>query len=132
MSARWAKRLSWGLAGAAWFFWLGIEDRTVYFVLILSLLIAISVAITVPMPAWIRSYASRIQLLATALIGAGLGALVPLQAVLLMFIKISLHSHEAPDFSWQQVQAMLSVTPVWAAAGLLAAGAWWLLDPKPE
>ncbi len=127
MTKRWLIRLLWALTGMAWFFWLGIEDRTIYFVLALALLASVSTLVTLPLRRWISSAEGTLRGLVVALIGASAGAAIPLLAVLLMFVKVSLHSHATPDFSLQQVQSVLAVTPVWAAAGGLLAGAWWLM-----
>ena len=130
MKRRWVIRMLWGLTGLAWFFWLGIEDRTIYFVLGLALMASFSAMVTLPLRRWIRSAEGKSRVVLVALIGALSGAAVPLLAVLLMFVKVSLHSHVTPDFSLQQVQSVLAVTHIWAAAGGLMVGAWWLINPS--
>jgi hypothetical protein len=48
------------------------------------------------------------------------GTAVPLIAVVLMLVKVSLHAHSNPDFGLADVERAFSLTPVWALAGLLA------------
>lgn len=41
-------------------------------------------------------------------------------AVVLMTIKVSLHSHPIPDFNAADVRAVLGRIPAWCLAGMLA------------
>jgi hypothetical protein len=61
--------------------------------------------------------------------GVGLltGTLVAPVAVLLILIKISLHSHGTPDFTSGDIGAVMNRTPVWALAGVLSGEALGLL-----
>jgi ABC-type enterochelin transport system permease subunit len=47
------------------------------------------------------------------------GALVTPAAFLLMAIKTGLHAHQTPDFTGDQIQAVVVRTPIWVISGLL-------------
>ncbi|MGH2627389.1 MAG: hypothetical protein ACRDHY_12145 [Anaerolineales bacterium] len=112
----WDLRLAWAAAGIAGFLWLGIEDQGLAGVFAVAGLLCSAIGLTVLHkrgrgPAW------------AMLIGLVLGSAVPLAAILLMFLKVSLHSHPVPEFTPDDVRAALSRIPMWALAGLLAGAA---------
>jgi hypothetical protein len=57
------------------------------------------------------------------LLGGAFGLLVPLMAVLLMVLKTGLHGHSVPDFTLEQLSAVLRLIPVWTVVGVLVGGA---------
>lgn len=125
----WWLRISWGLTGALWFFWIGIEDRSTFTVLIMSAALVSALAIT--------GYQRRVnhlpdagkrRLVGTLLLGLLGGMLVPPTAILLMAVKISLHNHAVPDFTREDVISVLTSTPAWVLGGLLFAAANALSD----
>ena len=63
-------------------------------------------------------------LLAGALAGLAAGPL----AVLLMAVKSGLHAHPVPDYSGEQVIAVLVGAPSWIAAGILLGLGTWLFE----
>jgi hypothetical protein len=116
--------LAWGITGLAWFLWLGIEDRSVTPVLVVALLVSSSVVLGLPLKEWGWRRDSPSGRWQAALIGLLTGATVPLLATLLMFMKVSLHSHDQPDFSIDQVIAVLRTVPIWSISGGLVGVAW--------
>ena len=124
MRGKWPGQLVLAISGIAWFIWLGIEERTVYFVVVLAALAAIDAVIILPVRDWVTEEGGGVRPLAAGLIGLAIGACVPVVAALLMLVKVSLHSHQQPDFSLAQVVSMVSTMPVWAAAGGLMVAAW--------
>lgn len=129
LRGRWLRRSILAISGIAWFIWLGVEDQSVYYVLALAVLAALDALFILPIGDWVSDDSGNTRPLLVVLIGLAIGACVPVVAALLMLVKVSLHSHSQPDFSLEQVLAILQTMPVWAlAAGLLAAG--WLIWPK--
>jgi hypothetical protein len=119
-AARRELRLAWAAAGITWFFWLGREDQGLGGVFFLSALVCLALALTL-----LRSGdRGRGWPVVVGVLG---GAAVPLAAVVLMFLKVSLHTHPEPDFGLQDVVVALQRTPLWAVAGFLAGAAAALL-----
>jgi hypothetical protein len=124
------KALVWGLwamGGLGWFFWLGYEDLGLAPVLLLSMWISAAYVLTL----WRRwavlvGLTPRQVILRTGLAGLVAGLTTPPLADVLMLAKISLHSHPVPDFTSQDLLAVLARAPVWMAAGLVAGLAWGL------
>lgn len=131
MNIVWPRRVLLAATGLAWFIWLGVEDRNLYFLLALALMISLSLAAHVAFPHWARPEGDRPQRWPVLLQGGLFGAAVPLLAVLLMFIKVSLHRHAVPDFTLTQVFSLLAAVPVWATSGALMSAAW-LLNVRPN
>lgn len=117
------------MLGAVWFVWIGIEDRGLIAVLLLSaasltvLILAIQPKIRTRLP---RSGKAR----SAAILSVGLaaGLLVTPTAILLMAVKTSLHSHVPPDFNRTDLMHVLDSTPAWALGALLLAAAAALYD----
>ena len=114
-----AVRLAWFATGLMWFVWLGVEDRGIVVILVLGTAISFSAALTgldrwgsgrnlSQAQWWIRRIVFG---LCTAM---GIGPL----ALLLMTIKVSLHSHGMPDFDLADVEQLLQVWPVWGVSAL--------------
>lgn len=116
----WPVRLAWLIVGAMWFIWLGVEDRGVGVVLLLGTVISFSASLT-----GLDRWASRKALsghgwwlrwiLQGVVCAIGIGPM----ALLLLAIKVSLHSHGIPDFTLASVRQVLVVWPVWGLAALL-------------
>jgi hypothetical protein len=112
-------RAFWMAIGMSVFVWLGYEDRSTRFPVLLGVLISFLLALHLGkdfLPKRAKSPKSWLYFLLTGL-SAGLLAM-PL-AVICMLVKISLHGHVPPDFTAAQVTAVLGKTPIWAMAGAL-------------
>ncbi len=116
--------------GVAFFFWLGYEDVGAQLAINFGVSGSVLAVWHVVARRWHR------QMPAAALRAAqlgGLGLLAGLGGValtiLLMTIKISLHSHDYPDFSLRDVIAVVRWLPVWMIAGGLGGCGlglmWW-------
>lgn len=119
--SRWV-RVVWG---TLLLLWLGAEDTHT---LPVALLGASGALLSVG-GALARAYAGQWQacgaLLPTAS-GGLIGAAGALLTTFLMFFKNSWHAHPFPDYPLSMLLDMLGRAPVWAAAGALLGGAWWL------
>jgi hypothetical protein len=126
---KWIQR-GWVAAVAlACFTWLVSEsDQTT-----VALLLSAAVVSSLGVPGAVRHAAARggrRRVGSAAMGGCILGALVPLLAAAMMLVKVALHSHVQPDFSPDDLLAVLGRIPVWvigaglvgAAAGLASAG----------
>lgn len=113
-------RLAWLVTGLMWLVWLGVEDRGILTILLLGTAISFSAALTVldrwgsgrilsETQWWIRWVALGLS------IAIGIGPL----ALLLMMVKVSLHSHGLLDFSLNDIEQLLRVWPFWGLAALL-------------
>jgi hypothetical protein len=109
-------RIAGFLIGAAVLLWLPFED--------------VSAAVVLLFAAAINAWWGARLLLATpndrralllryALVGMLAGLAVTPVALLLMAFKSGAHGHNLPDFSYDQILAVILRTPVWTAAGLL-------------
>ncbi len=109
---------------AAAFVWIGYEDQSTGRV---SLLGACGASLAVLLIAE-RRYGRRPlaprQWLMGCMSAGLLGGLAtgPL-VIVLMALKVSLHGHAVPDFSPQDVLAVLATIPIWGGAGFLLGGA---------
>src|SRR3989338_5850901 len=112
------------LFGLAFFFWLGVEDMTLRPMALLgAALPALMVAGFL-----LRRFggAPLVARKGMLLLGAGgllTGCGAPFSIAILMGIKVSLHSHNYPEYPPEAVVGVLARTPVWALAGLLLGGA---------
>jgi len=105
--------------GLTFFFWIGIEDTTLLPAMILGTsLSAIGLAHFLmrrfggaPLPA----RTGMLLLSASGLLG---GVAAPLVSIILMALKVSLHSHTYPDYPPEAVVSVIARAPVWALAGL--------------
>lgn len=114
----WGRRIVWGIVGLLWFLWIGYEDRGLTPVLILAALISLAVGFE-----WVVRSGGRewhlFNILSSSLRGLTIGGLAPLIAIVLVFLKTSLHQHEPPDFSERDLPLLLQRIPFWATAGFL-------------
>lgn len=118
-----SRRVAWGLAGIAWFVWIGYEDQGLTPVLIVSGMIAFAIGL--------ETYARRSEFLEGNFfgrifsfirgtgIGALCGALVGPIVLLLATLKNSLHQHGSADFSTEQLILLLDHITFWTLAGAL-------------
>jgi hypothetical protein len=125
---RWVARFAWALTAPAWFVWLAYEDRNLGTVMGLSAAMCVAFALT-GVARWRGGKLTdrRRCLLESMGIGLLAGALVAPVAVVLILVKISLHSHGTPDFTSADVGAVMNRAPVWALAGVLSGEALGLI-----
>jgi hypothetical protein len=128
---RWAVRSTWVVTALVWFVWLAYEDRSLGTVIGLSAVICIAFALSA-VSRWRGGKAAerRRWLLESMGIGLLTGALVAPVAVLLILIKISLHSHGTPDFTTSDIAQVMNRLPVWSLAGTLCGEALGLLGAR--
>ena len=112
---RWMRLLALVL-GIALLLWFPIEDVSQLSVVLFAALISAWLALRSLLPV---QPGGRYYLVRYLLVGALAGlAVIPL-ALLLMALKTGLHSHSAPDFTYEQMQVLLFRTPLWVIVGLL-------------
>jgi hypothetical protein len=92
--------------------WLPIEDTSTTYVIPL----AIGVCAWLAVRAFLRI---GLQLHYHILIGALAGLAVAPLAAFLMIFKSGLHAHGFPDFTLEQLWAVLLTSPYWGSAGLI-------------
>jgi uncharacterized BrkB/YihY/UPF0761 family membrane protein len=101
--------------------WLPIEESSVLGVLLISTLICSW------MGTWLlyrTSNSNMKPLLRYLIIGSCVGLLIAPMALLLMAIKSGIHGHGRPDYTFSQMQSVISRIPFFVAGGLMvAAGA---------
>lgn len=124
----WSRRILWGLAGMGWLFWFGYEDRGLSIVVGLSALACTAYGLTL-LSGWLRGRELTAGALRqrTVLAGGIAGLLVAPLAVMMMLVKIAIHSHGIPDFTTADLWAVLTRTPVWGLIGALVGVAGGLL-----
>lgn len=123
-------RIAFILLGAFILLWLSTENRDVR----LTLSLGVVFCLLVGLRAAIRMGVSRISPLALAGIGGLIGLFTPLLAVILMILKIGLHSHQTPDFTLFQVIEVLARAPFFMLGGFLAGlgvGWFWRIRGSP-
>lgn len=105
----------------AFLFWLGIEDTDTTPVALFGFGAAALAAWHFAQTAFSnRVWSAHGRWLAFTIGGAVTGAGASPITVLLMAIKVSLHSHQYPDFSLTAVAAIIALAPAWALGGALA------------
>jgi hypothetical protein len=109
------------LLGIVVLIWLPVEESSILGVLLVSILICSW------MGTWLlyRTSNSNVKpLLRYLIIGGCVGLLIAPMALLLMAIKSGIHGHGRPDYTFSQMQSVISRIPFFVAGGLLvAAGA---------
>jgi NADH:ubiquinone oxidoreductase subunit 6 (subunit J) len=109
------KRLRWlgFFIGAAFMFWLPIEDVTYTAVVILAAAVCFWFVL------W---YINKRNMTSTKFAWLGFigGLMVGLISLLFMIFKIGLHNHNAPDFTLNQLLKLLFLSPVFGLCGFLA------------
>jgi hypothetical protein len=117
-------RLSALLLGIYLLSWLPFEDQDETRVLLSAVAvnawIGIRYLVRFPFP-------SRKGLFSYTLVGFLAGLAVTPMALFLMAFKTGIHSHGSPDFTAEQILAIIYGTPIWAGAGLLVGFGGWLL-----
>ena len=112
---RWMRLLAL-ILGIALLLWYPVEDVSQLSVVIFAVLISTWFALRALLPV---HPAGRYYLWHHLLVGALAGLAVAPLAILLMALKTGLHSHSAPDFTFEQMQVLLIRTPIWFIVGLL-------------
>ncbi|HLC05203.1 MAG TPA: hypothetical protein VJK02_19385 [Anaerolineales bacterium] len=133
---RWVVRYAWMIAAPTAFFWIAYEDRSPSTVMGLSAIVCAAFAVTA-IARWRGGILAerRRWLLETMGVGLATGALVAPVAVVLILVKISLHSHGTPDFTTSDIAQVMNRLPVWALAGVLCGEALGLIGvafSRPE
>ncbi|MGD8552348.1 MAG: hypothetical protein PVI81_01475 [Anaerolineales bacterium] len=122
-------RISLIAVGALWFIWIGIEDQSTLFVLLMAASLVLVLAGVIAERLFHRMPGSKTRRAVWFwLIGLGAGLLVAPIAIVLMTVKISLHHHAVPDFSPAEVINVLHSTPAWVLGALLLSSAAALYD----
>jgi hypothetical protein len=125
---RWVARLAWVVAAPAWFVWLASDDRGVGAIMAVAAIVCVAFALS-GIARWRggKGVGRRRWLLESMAVGLLTGGLVPPVAVLLILIKISLHSQGTPGFTLGDIGGILNRLPVWALAGVLTGEAMGLI-----
>jgi hypothetical protein len=93
--------------------WLFFEDNNLNWLKLLSLSFSgllIIYSIRLPSrPAWFHYL----------LLGVVFGFLVTLTALLMMVLKMGLHTHPLPEYSLEQFKEIVYLTPIWAFSAIL-------------
>lgn len=105
-------RLVNGLVLLAVLVWLPFEDTQ----LLWSFLLAAAISAVLAMY-WLSRMSPATRLM--PVLGALLGAAAPLVATVLLLVKIGLHGHLSPDFTWDDFLSVLLSAPAWIFGGLL-------------
>lgn len=131
MSSRllWTRRLTWLLFGALWFLWLGFEERSTLPAFVLASVLGLVLYVE-GWSRWSLGSQGGDRGLRKAALGLAVGAAIAPLAGLFMLMKVSLHTHQQPDFTLEQVLQTLARTPAWAAAGLLVGSALALVTAR--
>lgn len=109
-------RILWILLGACLLIWLQLEDASERWVL----LFAAAICTMLAAQAWQRLARHRVQQgYWFPLAGLLVGLLITPVALSLMALKTGLHGHQGPDFSGEQILAVIMRTPFWIASGLI-------------
>jgi hypothetical protein len=96
--------------------WLPIEDVSEQSVVVFAALVSAWLALRY----WLMVQTGEIRYWRRhLLVGALTGLLVTPLALFLMALKTGLHGHNTPDFTLEQMQAVLYRTPIWVFVGLL-------------
>ena len=121
---KWIPRVWAAVVALACFAWLMSESSQIPAALLLSAVLVASLGVRRAARRSATAPAGMRRVGVAALAGCILGALVPLLATAMMLVKVALHSHGQPDFSPEDLLAVLGRVPVWAiGAGLLGAAA---------
>ena len=124
-------RILFLVVGIFWLVWLSIEDLSERWVLLVSVifcvLLALRFMIAYPTPGVkenkqnlhpVDEQSTR-QFLYYPIMGALTGLAVTPMALFLMALKTGLHGHFAPEFTSTQVITVLLRTPIWIIGGFL-------------
>lgn len=114
-SPTWLRFLAF-LLGVYLLLWLPVEDGNVTRVLFSAAAVNAWLALRyiVRLPA-----SAKNGLIRHLLVGLLAGLAVTPMALFLMAFKTGIHGHESPDFTAEQILAVIYGTPIWGCAGLL-------------
>jgi hypothetical protein len=102
--------------GASIFIWVPFEDLSLQWVLLLAAAICGWFAIRILLNHSTRNWLTVVR---HSLVGGLAGLLVAPVAFLLIILKNGLHAHQSPDFTVDQIQALLNLVPYLSISGLL-------------
>jgi hypothetical protein len=102
--------------GVAVLIWIPIEDTTIWWVTLFSVLIC---TLAGGYAAVVFESRGGKSWFVFPFVGTIAGVLVTPLALFLMAFKTGIHGHGAPDFTPSQVEAVLQRFPVWVAIGFL-------------
>ncbi len=111
-------RLLFLAVGISCLLWFSIEDQSLVWINLLSLLISGLLTISIFIKNNRRFHPSWNL---TLIYGLLFGIMVPVISFLLMVIKTGLHDHPIPDFSPGEIKTILLLTPIWIMTGVLIA-----------
>lgn len=116
----WAVRGIWLVVGFLWIVWLGVEDRGVLAVLLLSTAISFASSLT-GLDRWAsgKRLSGRQWWGRWLLMGLVWALAIGPLAILLIAVKTSLHAHGVPDFSMSSLREVIDVWPAWGAGAFL-------------
>jgi hypothetical protein len=117
-------RISGLVLGVFILLWLTVEDRSELVVLLLSALICIWIGV------WLLAridFAGKYIFWKHVIIGGGMGLLLGAVALILMALKTGIHGHGIPDFSVDQMRAVVSLSPYFLLGGFLVGASAGLL-----
>jgi succinate-acetate transporter protein len=122
------------LLGFGLLVWLAFEDQNTFGVIVFSGAVCIWLAVRI---LFIPPATRKQLLLRHTLIGSGVGLILAPLAIFLMALKTGIHGHGTPDFTVEQIQIVLSRTPIFALSGFLlglGSGLWRLarIDSSQE
>lgn len=112
MKAQSRLRLVFGLVLLAVLVWLPFEDTQLKW----SFLLAAAISVVLAVYWQSRMSFSPVMM---PVLGALLGAAAPLVAAILLLVKIGLHGHPSPDFTWNDFLSVLRSAPAWIFGGML-------------
>ena len=104
------------LLGIALFFWIPFEDSSenpaILFAYFISTWLVITLLIRYKNP-------SLLTIINVVFAGILSGAIITPLILLLMVLKIGLHAHLVPDYSYEQFISIINRTPIWFISGFL-------------
>lgn len=104
------------ILGIVFLFWLPIEDTSTILATVLSISICFWLAVTYFFQ---TSKKKSSHLYRYIFAGTIAGALVAPLTLFIMAFKTGLHGHPTPDFTTQQILAVIKKTPIWILGGFL-------------
>ena len=129
ITGRWSRLLALGY-GISLFFWLSLEDTSVWPVVIFGCGLAVLISLLVTLDKiGGRSVPARFVPVLGGLLGSITGLGVSVAVAALMFFKDARHAHVFPDYPTAMMLAILERAPIWALAGGLVGlslGLGWL------
>jgi hypothetical protein len=105
------------LTGVALLFWVPLEDSNEN----LAILFAYFISTWLVGALFIRfKNPSRFSIINISFAGILTGAIITPLIIFLMVLKIGLHAHLVPDYSYEQFISIINRTPIWFISGFLS------------